>query len=77
MSNIEANNSDSIGLKSLVAIANVLDIGLGYFLLESVNNSKDFANQEITKLLNDMTMKQRLFAIDAIKMISDNADKFK
>ena len=48
-----------------------------FFLLESANNCKDSANQEIRKMLSEMTSRQRIFAMESIKMILDNKDNFK
>lgn len=77
LSNIEANNVKSIGLKTLFAIANALNTSFDYLLSDSLESNSNLANKEIQKMLSDMTTQQRLFTMDSIKMILNNIDRFK
>ncbi len=77
LSNIEANNVKSVGLRTLIAIADSLDTTLDYLLFDSFRNNKNLANNEIKKMLGEMTRQQRSFAMESIKMILNNKDNFK
>lgn len=77
LSNIEANNAKSIGIKALIAIADNLNTSLDYLLSDTFENNEVLTDKEIRKMLSEMTSRQRIFAMDSIKMILDNKDNFK
>ena len=76
MANIENGSTQTIGLKSLFSISNVLWVGTDYFFVDSIEHNKEVINKEIETMLEDMTKNQRIIAMDMLNVIYNNPKMF-
>lgn len=76
MANIENGSTQTIGLKALFSISNVLGVGTDYFLVDSIEHNKEVINKEIETMLEDMTKNQRIIAMDMLNVIYNNPKMF-
>ncbi len=73
-SNIETNNTESVGLQTLYAIAAVLDTSINYLLSDSSNGNWNIIYDEFGNLFNKMTSKQRTLTMDIAKLILEKEE---
>lgn len=76
LSNIENNNVDSVGLKTLFTLAHALDTNVDYFLLDITEDNGDIVYKEVAHIINEMKPTQRTFTMDVIRFLNNNTDKF-
>ena len=76
ISNVETNNVNSIGLQALFTIAHALGTNIDYFLLDSIEDNEDIVYEELAHILNEMKPTQRTFAMDVVRFLNNNTDKF-
>ena len=75
-SNIEANNTPTVGFSALYNIANALDTNIDYFISDSINDNLNVVYEEVYQMLKAMSPDQRTLAMDLVKLVFDNEDKF-
>jgi len=71
ISNIEKASS-SVGLQTLVALANALDVGIDYLLMDSLTNNKEGVYQELNKMIEEIPADKRANFIDIVESVAKN-----
>ena len=75
-STIERGKAKSVSMKTLFLMADLLDVGIDYLLVDSVERNNNAISEEIINMLDDMTKNQRIISMDLLKVVYNNPEMF-